>query len=704
MIYRSFFFIYLLIGIASLFPSQVLAQTISNDVADVRAESTTTTQLATLDSLRMQAKSSEFDIQMDALMQLTQIHTSLSADSALHYYDQLRGLIQEAPDTHWQEAFYNVTFNLATIKPLERALRFSFLNQVATYAEDTKNYYFLMHVYRQLSQLFFHASELDKSLDYQLKAMEVTRMPGMPAYTSAFPYISLAHIYGGREEGRLYADTASAMIEAGHSFPSRALHWLYTHMGTYYQKVGMEDVALTNYQKAYSFVESGEVIEPDPYLLVALGKIYLDKNEFGKAESYYQQAEGLGQQNPRLYPDPEMEIAHAMIQLSFETNRSDLAERYAMKIVDSSPSVGYLKYIAQAYRTLYKLNMANADYANATKHLTSYFIYSDSLDVIDKNIDAYFHTKALELARKRHQIEVVEANLKAQKSKSLVATVILLFTSVLLVFLYMSRIKYKNLNAALFVKNEEVKKSNEALRVTNEQLTEAKMRAEESDRLKTSILQNMSHEIRTPLTSILGYAEMIEDERENKLEIASQIQRGGRRLMDTLTSVMDLAHLEGGGTRLNMRVFEISEVIQKNLCALTALAQQKGLNINVDYIDADKLEVEADKAAFERVLNNLIHNAIHFTESGSVSLQVQRVGQNAVVKIEDTGIGMTPKFLPHAFDPFRQESTGLGRSHEGMGLGLTIAKRLVELMEGRINVVSRKGQGSTFTLTLPIAV
>lgn len=697
MSYRSFFFAYLLLGITFLFPALVLAQT--------RAEGTASqlTQLDKIDSLRSQARSSEFDIQMDAVMQLAQNYTSINADSALHYYDQLSALMREATNSHWDEAFYNVTFNLATIKPLRTELRFSLLNQVASYAENTKNYYFLMHVYRQLSQLFFHASELDKSLDYQLKAMEVTRMPGMPAYTKAFPYISLAHIYGSREQGRLYADTASAMIEAGHSFPPRALHWLHTHMGTYYQKVGMEEIALANYQKAHAFVKNGDVNEPDPYLLVALGKIFLDKNDFEKAESYYQQAEKLGRKNPRLYPDPEMEIAHAMVQLALKTNRNDLAEANAMIIVDSSPSVGYLKYIAQAHRTLYKLKMANAEYAKANKHLSSYFIYSDSLDAIDKRTDAYFHTKALELATKRHQIEVVEANLKAQKSRSLVVTVILLFTFTLLIFLLLSWIKYKNLNTALSVKNEEVRKSNEALLDTNEQLTEAKIRAEESDRLKSSILQNMSHEIRTPLTSILGYAEMIEDANENKLEIADQIQRGGRRLMDTLNSVMDLAQLEGGA-KLNARVFRVNEVIQKNLSALSPVAEEKGLVINVDYLDGDKLEVEADKVAFERVLNNLMHNAIHFTESGSVCLQVQRIGQNAVLKIEDTGIGMTPKFLLHAFEPFRQESTGHGRTHEGMGLGLTIVKRLVELMEGRINVVSRKGQGSTFTLTLPIAV
>ncbi|CAN0575109.1 unnamed protein product, partial [Laminaria digitata] len=234
----------------------------------------------------------------------------------------------------------------------------------------------------------------------------------------------------------------------------------------------------------------------DPYLLVAIGEIYLDKKDFDTAQLYYQEAEASGQRNPRLHPDPEMEIAHAMIQLSIETDQLDLAEKYALKIVELSPSVGYLNYLAQAHRTLYKLNMANEQYGKASIHLENYFAYSDSLDVHDKKTDAYFHTKALELTRQRHHVEVVEANLNVQKSRSLVITVVLLFAFILLTFLFLSRVKYKKLNAALYVKNEEVKKANEALQVTNEQLTEAKMRAEESDRLKSSILENMSHEIR----------------------------------------------------------------------------------------------------------------------------------------------------------------------------------------------------------------
>lgn len=174
--------------------------------------------------------------------------------------------------------------------------------------------------------------------------------------------------------------------------------------------------------------------------------------------------------------------------------------------------------------------------------------------------------------------------------------------------------------------------------------------------------------------------------------------------MQTLTSVLDLAQLEGGSTTLKPAVFDFSQSLQKKMTHFAPIAQEKGLVLDWHVQEAGAFAVEADQEAVERIIANLLNNAIQFTDTGRVQVQLSRSGQDIVLSVQDSGIGMDEAFLPHAFDSFRQESTGHGRTHEGAGLGLPIARHLVELMQGSIRVDSKKGEGSTFTLTLPIAV
>ena len=260
--------------------------------------------------------------------------------------------------------------------------------------------------------------------------------------------------------------------------------------------------------------------------------------------------------------------------------------------------------------------------------------------------------------------------------------------------------RQKRLIKKLASKNKQIEAYTSAVVAINEQLVEARDRAKESDRIKTAILQNMSHEIRTPLTSILGFADMIEEE-GHSYEIATQIKRGGRRLMNTLTSVLDLAQLESGNAMLNRRCVDVCNVVRGVVNRLAPVADEKNLDLVFEIKDADVLKVVTDRDAFERITNNLIHNAIHFTTTGNVRVNLYREEDNVVLRVIDTGIGMDTAFLPVAFEPFRQESEGEGRTHEGVGLGLAVARQLVELLGGRISVVSKKGEGSVFKVTLP---
>ena len=232
-------------------------------------------------------------------------------------------------------------------------------------------------------------------------------------------------------------------------------------------------------------------------------------------------------------------------------------------------------------------------------------------------------------------------------------------------------------------------------------LIEAKEDAERMSRLKSSFLTNMSHEIRTPLSGILGFASILEQTAsEEQFELVHLIEKSGRRLLDTINSVLDLSMLESNSFTLHPRPLDIcAEVIEKTTL-LRPLAEKKGLDLIAD-IPGDPCVANLDSACMDRILNNLIGNAIKFTSIGRVVVQVKRDASTVTVRVIDTGIGISKEFMGRMFNEFEQESSGMARLYEGTGLGLSITRRLVKLMSGEIQVESKRGNGSVFTVTFP---
>ena len=232
------------------------------------------------------------------------------------------------------------------------------------------------------------------------------------------------------------------------------------------------------------------------------------------------------------------------------------------------------------------------------------------------------------------------------------------------------------------------------------ELIEAKEEAEEMSRLKSAFLANMSHEIRTPLTSILGYAQILVEEVPDDIrEFADMIARGGRRLHDTLNSVLELARLEANERKLTYENIDVSAEIQDTLKLFASTAQEKNLKLHGPKLMATYAHV--DRVALNRIISNLVGNAIKFTDEGHVIVRMRANDRWLELLIEDTGIGINQEFLPHIFDEFKQESTGEARSYEGSGLGLTITQKLIALHKGTIQVKSKEGKGTSFLVRLP---
>ncbi len=240
-----------------------------------------------------------------------------------------------------------------------------------------------------------------------------------------------------------------------------------------------------------------------------------------------------------------------------------------------------------------------------------------------------------------------------------------------------------------------------ARKKTEAELVAAQSKAEEMTLLKSSFLTNMSHEIRTPLTGIIGFAAILEDEvREEQKELVQLIEQSGQRLLQTLNAILDLSTLESGTMQLKPQRLDIIDEVLTRVHYLEPKARAKGLYLELAP-GPKKLYATLDRDSLDRALTNLISNAIKFTREGGVTVLVEQHERDLVIKVRDTGIGISEPFMPHLFEAFRQESTGMTRTYEGTGLGLTITKRLINFLGGKISVDSVLGEGSEFTVTFP---
>lgn len=235
-------------------------------------------------------------------------------------------------------------------------------------------------------------------------------------------------------------------------------------------------------------------------------------------------------------------------------------------------------------------------------------------------------------------------------------------------------------------------------------------REAEVERLKSTFVAIVSHELRTPLNAILGYAEMFKESvygpmNEKQINMAERIMKNTQRLLGLINDLLDQAQMEAGKLTIHMRPVRPAELLENMHGVMDQIVYEKGLKLTSEIEDSLPEALNGDAARLQQILVNLVNNAVKFTDHGIVHVRLfSPVGNKWGIEVSDTGRGIPESEIPYIFDTFRQVDGAATRVHGGFGLGLSVVKQLVNLMNGEIKVKSKIDKGSTFTVVLPLIV
>ncbi len=265
--------------------------------------------------------------------------------------------------------------------------------------------------------------------------------------------------------------------------------------------------------------------------------------------------------------------------------------------------------------------------------------------------------------------------------------------------------KLEHQNLELDAQKTELASQSSELMEQNTWLEIQKKQLDEANRLKTNFLSNMSHELRTPLNSVIALsgvlnrrlANQIPNEEYSYLEV---IERNGKHLLMLINDILDISRIEAGKEEIECTKFSISNLIAEVVSMIHPQAKERNIGLLQLVTDADVF-ITSDAGKCSHILQNLVGNAVKFTEKGNVVIEARQGINNISIVVTDTGIGISENQLPHIFDEFRQADGSTSRRFGGTGLGLAIAKKYANLLGGTITVTSISGKGSEFTLTLP---
>lgn len=518
----------------------------------------------------------------------------------------------------------------------------------------------------------------------------------------------------------------------------RNLSYTLNNIGIVYKKINSYEKALNYFFESLEIKKKLGEIRTMANSYGNIAEVYLLMKNYAKAEEYFNEALVIHTQ----FNDKENIIKDiiALAKINALTNKLDKAQNFlsnAKKLIDAKASKEIRRYFYEIQALYYEKTNNYKEAAELYKLLKD---LNDSIfneQYLQKSIEIEYlinqGVKEQELYNLRiehqHALEKLRKNLTF-KYVLFIALIVIFF--IMLVAFVCLRIGQKS-RLAIEEKNLEIEKINEELISTNEELEnrvqertvellneikekeatlkkleEALKKMEEANYLKDAFLSNINHEIRTPLSSIVGLSEVLKNkinsnEHPELIKYIDGIVQSSHRLLNLLNNILDISRAEANDIKPHFDVCNPNKLVKKVGDLFVFRINEKKLEL--EYLLGEVPNIRCDQDLLFKVLVEVLDNAVKYTSRGKITVSTVYIPASCEVKlsVSDTGIGIEESYLTNIFETFRQEKMGLDRPYQGAGLGLPLAKRLIKLMGGTLEISSKKGFGTTVNIILPVS-
>ena len=566
-------------------------------------------------------------------------------------------------------------------------------------------------VLNSLGVLFYDWGEYEKAIEYYNRSMDMMReLDHADGVAQVMNNLGILYQNWNNpvEALRYYEESLRLEKESGDKYDMAGS---YNNIGLIHTELEDYDRALEYYEKSLTIYEELSDKSGIATALNNLGELYSETGQSEMAILMLERSLGLEKENEDKYG---IALAYATLsELHFKDENLLLSRKFNDSSMTLAREINNPEVLLAVWENYYKLDKSAGNYKQALDYYVKMTGLNDSLfsqkihrQLTEVKARYELEQKEQEIAllnsrNKLNQLEIENKNNVVERQR----LILYLALTALIIILVVLGILYKQIKEKKTA-FKQIDRQNSELIQSREALMAAKEKAEESDRLKSIFLANMSHELRTPLNGILGFTEVLRTELLNEQfrEMADIVHNSGNRLLDTLNSIIDLSIIESNRMEIDISAFNLVDFINETIALFRARAYKKNLQLAGD-ADQDVVII-SDQKVIGNLLNNLIDNAIKYTESGSVNVTAfvenREDSEWLVMKVSDTGIGIEPERLHHIFDKFRQGSEGYDRQFEGAGIGLTICRKYVEILKGKISAKSVVDKGSEFIVEIPV--
>ncbi len=469
---------------------------------------------------------------------------------------------------------------------------------------------------------------------------------------------SIASAYEGQDSYEKALQFAIKALDIQQSFgPHPNLGALFGLIANAYFHTDEQDSALAYAFRSIELFEHLNMEADQAYPLITIGQVYAQRLQWRASRSYLMLAKTLSLKHGRK----------EAIKLSSEQ----------LSITEAALSNYQAAYENQILFKQMSDSLLNEDNTRAITLLESEYQYNQQKDSIQS-------------ANQQEKIRLDQTIKQQQKKQYLISGAVL----VLLIIVYI-----------LYRYYQSKQKSNVLLSQRNKEIEQQRTELASLDKAKSRFFANISHELRTPLTLISSPLESLMQKREYHHQTVEMALRNTRKLKVLVNDILDLSKLESDKPKVKKEPTELSTYIKRIYSNYESFAQELNINYSLDLAETLPLWIMIDKARVEKALNNLLFNAIKYTESGGqISLTIRDTEGHMSLSISDTGPGIAPEDLPYIFDRYYQSKQPHAPLQGGTGIGLALARELVLMMAGDLTVTSEYGKGSVFTITLPLEV